>query len=91
MTNKRSITSVPWQDHMKPVVDELQLNEFSMKIHQSYISQQVLEFTLFGGIENYTIHGVVVHLDKTSNRFRIMVNGELEWICMSEIASIEAK
>lgn len=90
MRKMQSSASRPWQLHIKPVIDEWQLTDFSTKIQQSFQSKVALEFTLFGGLENYTIYGIVDRLDKTLNSIRIAVNGEFEWISLSEIVSIEA-
>ncbi|MFK7695332.1 YolD-like family protein [Paenibacillus sp. HJGM_3] len=89
MKNVRTLRIVHAGPSFKPIVDELQLHDFSVILFESYTSQTMLEFTLFGGIENYTIQGVVDRIDKTMNRFRIAVNGQYEWIRMTELVNIE--
>jgi hypothetical protein len=71
---------------IKPIIDEQQLNEFSLKIQESFHTKILLEFTIFGDREDYTLTGIVDRVD--TNRIRIEVRGQFEWIILSEIVNI---
>jgi len=72
---------------VKPELDEQEIQRISEVLGESYSNNSTVDLVIFNPFNDETVSGVVVGLDVTTRRVKLMLDEEYRWISLAEIMS----
>jgi DNA-directed RNA polymerase subunit E'/Rpb7 len=72
---------------VKPELDEQEIQRISEVLGESYSNNSTVDLVIFNPFNDELVSGVVVGLDVTTRRVKLMLDEECQWIKLSEIMS----